>query len=189
MTDRSALIEALARLGEQQEIERRRYQEGFDGLLGRMPDGVSPLLATIIREIQHYLLRKYSDAGARSLLQSARHGMQAHEDMLRIPEGDLLALSILSKIHQALDAEGDRYLDVLLGKAGAHEYKRREASRKERHPEINDWIRKQLATDAFAKASDLYRRAPASVKDLVGKERFRRRVNAQRKQFKADASQ
>jgi hypothetical protein len=185
---RDQLSEALRILAERQEEQRRRYRDGFDGLLGRIPDGASALLVTIIREVQRFLLRKYSEDKARVLLEAAKSGMVAHPDMNLIPEGDLLALTILNKIHRALDAEGERYLDLLLGKAGAQEHRRREASKRERHPEITAWIRRQLTADPGAKSPDLWGRAPNSIKDVVGEGRFRKRVTAERKRMRKDAS-
>lgn len=57
----------------------------------------------------------------------------------------------------------------------------REALRGPRRPEIDAWIGKQLSADPSLKSPQLWERAPQSIKDQIGTDRFKKRVTKMRR--------
>lgn len=55
------------------------------------------------------------------------------------------------------------------------------SKRKPRNPEVDAWIDRQLLADPFAKAPDLWGRAPSRVTDVLAFDRFSKRVTLARK--------
>lgn len=65
--------------------------------------------------------------------------------------------------------------------------KRQDGTRKERRPDITEWIEKKLNGNPAAKSPDLWASAPEWITDQIGYERFSKRVTNVRK-AKKDAS-
>lgn len=65
--------------------------------------------------------------------------------------------------------------------------KRQDGTRKERKPEITEWINKRLTSNPAAKSPDLWDSAPEWITDQIEFGRFSKRVTAARK-AKRDAS-
>lgn len=59
--------------------------------------------------------------------------------------------------------------------------RRQEGTRKERRPEITQWIEAQLSRRPDAKSPELWRIAPEWLTDQIGEDRFSKRVTAARK--------
>ena len=59
--------------------------------------------------------------------------------------------------------------------------RRQEGTRKERRPEITEWIETQLTRQPAAKSPELWRIAPEWLTDQIGEDRFSKRVTAARK--------
>ena len=95
-------------------------------------------------------------------------------------------LDRLIDIADAIGSENERRQLVQLLKTGAiKEANRDKASRKPRNKDRDEWIRKQLSHAPRAKPSDLWSRAPDSVKQVSEFERFSKRV----RKIKKDSSQ
>jgi hypothetical protein len=60
---------------------------------------------------------------------------------------------------------------------------RQEGTRKERRPEISDWINTQLTRDPDAKSPALWAIAPEWITDVISVDRFSKRVTAGRKKL------
>lgn len=56
-----------------------------------------------------------------------------------------------------------------------------EKNREPRRPDVDEWIRKQLASDPSIKSPELWDRAPGTIKDQLGPDRFKKRVTKVRK--------
>jgi len=188
---RELLRRAIEADHQEREKERLRVQRGFDGLLERIPEGAPPLLARLIRELEHYLIAKYSDERAKYLLAVVMNGMCGggdHEDWGRIPADDLLVLRLLSIIQLAFGKDEFELQRQLLGDWGFKELARRQAARRPRKPELEQWIDRHLASDATQKSPDLWINLPTCFKDEISYGRFAKRVTARRKIRKTDAS-
>ncbi|QRP62696.1 hypothetical protein I6J77_11160 [Rhodanobacter sp. FDAARGOS 1247] len=57
---------------------------------------------------------------------------------------------------------------------------RQEGTKKERRPDVTEWISAKLRRDPLAKSPELWSRAPEWLTDQIGYERFRKRVTAVR---------
>jgi len=58
---------------------------------------------------------------------------------------------------------------------------RQAGTKKERRPDVTEWISDQLRRNPTAKASDLWSRAPDWLTDQLGLDRFRKRLSAAKK--------
>jgi hypothetical protein len=82
--------------------------------------------------------------------------------------------------HPELRAQGrKRLLDT--AKRAARDAARQEGTKKERRPDITEWISSQLGRDSAIKASELWSRAPEWITEQLGFDRFRKRVSTARK--------
>jgi len=61
--------------------------------------------------------------------------------------------------------------------------KRQDGTKKERRPDISDWIIRRLGRDPAAKSPALWAEAPEWITDQIGYERFSKRVTGARKEL------
>lgn len=174
------LRESFAELDRKRKRDLQRRDQGFDGLLARIPTGSSPLLREIVKFLEHHLQHKYDDEKARFLLGLVIDGLGKPDPKIgygNIPPDDLLALSILARIQISIGKGPGAIESVFLGPLGTHEAFRRKASRMPRRPHIDQFIRSLLDVDTTRRAKDLWEVAPMSIKEDIGFERFRKRVS------------
>lgn len=74
-----------------------------------------------------------------------------------------------------------RSIAAMNDKALARDSARQAGTRKPRHPEVQDWINRQVARQTGETAKELWARAPYEVTDVIGFDRFQKRLSAARK--------
>ena len=77
------------------------------------------------------------------------------------------------------------HAQVGIGQRVVRDEGRQAGTRKERRPEITEWIGKQLARNPAATRMDLWETAPEWITDQIGLDRFGKRVRAARKELAA----
>ena len=77
---------------------------------------------------------------------------------------------------------GDAREQFLLPLARRDE-KRQDGTKKERRPEISEWIKKMLHRDPAASSPALWKDAPDWITDQIGYDRFSKRVTGARKEL------
>lgn len=83
-------------------------------------------------------------------------------------------------LHDISQAEF-RALHISASPSVIRDGKRQAGTRKERRPDISDWIDKQLTRNPDAKSPDLWSRAPDWIVEQIGERRFATRVTQRRK--------
>lgn len=176
----AGVLAALKALDAGIDEANRRERGDFDGLLGQLPDGASLALQGVVSDLRDYLLNKYPEDQLRELLEEyePRPGFQ---HLTPVDDGVELALQLFIGIRSAMRCEGEHLAILIFGKAGARDEKRQAGTRKERRPEVTEWIDKQLARDPHVKSPELWSRAPAWLKDQISIDRFKKRLTNRRK--------
>lgn len=183
---RSVDADALAAVEAGIAEANRRERGDFDGLLGSLPSEAPQALDYVLSYLRDFLLDRYSDDEARKLL-SEFEPRPGFRWMPVVPDDVELALSLLIGIRSAMRCRDDdpkhpdHFTKLIFGKAGVRDKKRQAGTRKERRPEVTQWIAKQLQHDPHAKSPALWGRAPQWITDQIGQDRFAKRVTACRK--------
>jgi hypothetical protein len=162
------------------EAKRRQdlLQDLQEGLLGQFEEQASPLVSHITFELFDYLLdRCGSDTKALTLL--AQHSPKdGYRSVTPVGDDVALALRLLNEILSVARCDLPRIKDLL---ANARDRRRQAGTRKERRPQITEWIQKELARDPSAKSPDLWSAAPDWITDQIAERSFAARVTACRK--------
>jgi hypothetical protein len=161
------------------EAERREHGD-FDGLFGQLPPDSSQLLRDILSDLRDCVLRKHAADEARRLL-IERVPCDGYRNVTPVADDVALALDVLISIQSATRCEGDYFAHLILGSAGARDKKRQAGTRKEKRPDITEWIDKQITLNPKAKSPELWYIAPDWLTDQIGERRFAARVTARRK--------
>jgi hypothetical protein len=159
---------------------KRRDSGNFDGLFGQLPHNASRLLRDIVSDLRDCVLQDHKPDEARCLLLE-RVPRNGYRNVTPIADDVALALSLLTSIHSATLCEGDRFANLIFGPAGARDEKRQAGTRKERRPEITEWIDRQLSLNPSAKSPELWGIAPEWLTDQISLRRFATRVTGRRK--------
>lgn len=168
----------------------RREQGNWDGLLGQVPNMATDdttqepnkprrrrlLIADILSELRDYLLSRIPEGDARALL--AEHEPRAgYGNATPVDDDVRLVLSLLHMIGSAMRCKDQQFDDLVFGLRDAN---RQAGTRKERRPEITEWIDTELSRNPGAKSPELWAAAPDWLTDQIGYRRFADRVTGRR---------
>jgi len=178
--------------------------DGNRGLYGSLPDGVAPVLNEIFTTLRSYLLDEMQLKQSRIVeLMDERHpkhtarrtekkGRLQHQsiegsgfgvDSKELQnDGVRVAIDVLNSVLSAVRVTDEtKKQKLLLGVFGQRDIRRQAGTKKERRPEITEWIIKNIKNRPRETREELWNRAPESIKDDIGRDRFLKRVSKQRK--------
>lgn len=112
----------------------RRERGKFDGLIGQLPKGTALAFKYVLSDLRDFLLEKYSEDEVRRLLDESelRIGFRSKPIIPGgiVPDDVELALRLLNGIRSAMRCTGQRFGEMILGKAGVRGKKHQAGSKK-----------------------------------------------------------
>lgn len=152
----------------------------FDDLLGPLLDGTPEALQRTVNDLRDFLVDRRPVDELRQLWREFGP-CRGSGNVPGLADSERLAIRQLKDICSAMHCDSKRAAELILGKAGARDQKRQAGTRKERRPDVTQWIDGQLRTEPNARAPALWARAPEWLTEQIGIDRFRKRVTACRK--------
>lgn len=124
--------------------------------------------------------RKYPGRIARFMDEAVGHLDEAERMIPAMSPGPQQKALVIA-FRKTLDLADHCVRQALWDPSIIRDMERQKGTRKERRPEINEWIERQLGRQPDAKSPELWEHAPEFITDQISLHRFAKRVTAVRK--------